>query len=728
MRALRATVGAAFTVFGGIRTRTGQTIALIPQYLAGLLWLLSQTFQDLARHGYGQNAAVYACLRLLSQAVPEPPLIAYSVDNTGELKDPLPWDSDLAKLIRTPNELMTEYEMHEVITLHLGIIGRSTWLKERNNAGQIIALWPLRPDRVGPIYSVSPIPGQKVLEGWSYLVPGTVQYVPIARNDVFFCNLADPGGESGGIVEGLGPLQVLATEVGADNEATKFVGALLANYGQPGVVITTTTPIRDPDQAKLIKQAFMQEFGGARRGVPAILDSGADIKPLGFNLKDLEFPGVRAVSESRIAAAFGVPAILVGLKTGLESGIRATISEQREYFAETTLANYWQRISTAFTRDVASEFGDNIVCRFDLANVKALQAQGRYELDRTAEGFAKGAVTVDEYREKVLQLPPIGGDLGASVFMAGNGQFIQAENYVEPNPWLAVSNQADDATDEDQRAIQEAERIARQAAKKPNGTSGPQSTPPANGKPTNGTANGKTLVLARKATTATPRHQQLARMHADRQVQEAADHHEGTIAAYLEALGGHIVQQIQAQGRKAGNEPTIPAGMTQTLHNLLDSLWVDVMAQAHHDAGATLGLNIAYDVTNPEIKNVLDQIANRVTMIDDTTRQEIRDAVDRATSQGQTIDELAKNLRQSHAFSPTRARMISRTETANAYSKGAVMAYKKSGVVSKVHVLDGTDFDDACRAANGQTWELDYAFAHPIEHPNCTRAFAPVVD
>src|SRR5206468_2572086 len=106
------------------------------------------------------------------------------------------------------------------------------------------ALWPLRPDRVGPIYSTSDAEGEHVLAGWSYLVPGTSNYLGLPRRDVLTFNFPDPSGDSGGIVEGLGPLQVLASEVGADNEATKFVGSLLANSAVPGVVLTTKTPLK----------------------------------------------------------------------------------------------------------------------------------------------------------------------------------------------------------------------------------------------------------------------------------------------------------------------------------------------------------------------------------------------------------------------------------------------------------------------------------------------------
>jgi HK97 family phage portal protein len=425
-------IGNALSAVGGIASSGGRSLTLVPTFLHNLLWIISQKFLDLATSAYGQNAAVYACLRLLSQSVPEPPLVAHFVDVNGKTGDPIPWRHPLSRLIREPNELMTEYEMWELTVLHLGITGISTWFKERNNRGEIIALWPLRPDRIGPIYSVEAVEGQKVIKGWSYQIPGTSEYLPIARQDVWFVNLANPAGDSGGLVEGLGPLQVLSMEVGADNEATRFVGAMLANYAAPGVILTTKNAIRNKEEASIIKAGFMREFGGSRRGVPGVVDAETTVTQIGFNLQQLEFPAVRSISESRIAAAFGVPAILAGLNVGLEAGIRATISEQREYFAETTLANYWVRLSTSFTRDVAREFDERIACEFDLRKVKALQAQFRQETERVSSAYAQAAVTVDEYREKVLNLPPFGGDLGASVLVPNSGTLTLTTGYKQP--------------------------------------------------------------------------------------------------------------------------------------------------------------------------------------------------------------------------------------------------------------------------------------------------------
>lgn len=390
-----------------VRGTTKQTLSLVANWLANALWLIDSKFLNLAKEAYGKNAIVYACLRLLSQSVPEPPLKAYQTQGTE--KTALDDDHELVRLIHQPNQLMTEYEFWELTTIHCAISGRSVWWKERNNAGKIIGLWPLRPDRVGPIYASGEDTENKVIRGYSYQVPSSGSFIPIPRKDVIAFNLPDPASESGGIVEGLGPAQVIAPEISADNEATSFVGTLLANYAMPGVLLKMKRDVRDEAEAMQIKAHFRSEFGGSRRGTPGILDAETDVKEMGFNLQQLEFPGVRNNTESRICAAFGVPPVLVGVNVGLRAGGGlgggGVVTQLRMFFTETTLMNYWRRFSDQYTSDVATEYGEGIVCEFDLSNVIALAPRRQEQLAPIKEAFVVGVVTRNEYRN-VLRLPP----------------------------------------------------------------------------------------------------------------------------------------------------------------------------------------------------------------------------------------------------------------------------------------------------------------------------------
>ena len=69
----------------------------------------------------------------------------------------------------------------------------------------------------------------------------------------------------------------------------------------------------------------------------------------------------------------------------------------------------------------------------------------------------------------------------------------------------------------------------------------------------------------------------------------------------------------------------------------------------------------------------------------------------------------------------TYTRMLVRTKTATAYNAGSLTKYVEEGI-TRVTVFDGTEDDQACAEANGQTWTVRFASQHPLEHPNCRRA------
>jgi len=93
---------------------------------------------------------------------------------------------------------------------------------------------------------------------------------------------------------------------------------------------------------------------------------------------------------------------------------------------------------------------------------------------------------------------------------------------------------------------------------------------------------------------------------------------------------------------------------------------------------------------------------------------------------GEGIEQLARRLRDLPAFNQARGRVVARTELALSSNQAALSSYRASGVVVGVRVLDG-DYDSACAAMNGRVFTLGQAPA-ALQHPNCVRAFAPLLD
>lgn len=168
-------------------------------------------------------------------------------------------------------------------------------------------------------------------------------------------------------------------------------------------------------------------------------------------------------------------------------------------------------------------------------------------------------------------------------------------------------------------------------------------------------------------------------------------------------------------------------GSADDLEERMRDFYPGVMKLAYEQTGRTLPVDVAFDLSNPAIKKTIRQLAKKVRNVTETTREEIRAIIDRGTEAGLAPSEMAKQIRErGEIASKTRSLTIARTESAVAYSTGTVLACKEAGI-EKVEVLDSDD-DEECAAANGQIWTLEEAQANPIAHPNCTRAFAPVVD
>jgi hypothetical protein len=168
----------------------------------------------------------------------------------------------------------------------------------------------------------------------------------------------------------------------------------------------------------------------------------------------------------------------------------------------------------------------------------------------------------------------------------------------------------------------------------------------------------------------------------------------------------------------------VTEGEAVLLGETLTPLQLRVLGEVQRLVVAELG--IAFDLDDPATREYLRQAGTNIVGITDTTRAAVQDALIAGQAEGEGIDALARRLRDLPAFNAPRGRVVARTELGTSQNLAAIESYRASGVVVGVRVLDG-DYDAACQAMNGRTFPLDRAPA-PLEHPNCTRALAPVTD
>lgn len=173
-------------------------------------------------------------------------------------------------------------------------------------------------------------------------------------------------------------------------------------------------------------------------------------------------------------------------------------------------------------------------------------------------------------------------------------------------------------------------------------------------------------------------------------------------------------------------DPTIGMDDGERIARLMRPFHQALIEDAFLDA-SDAGVDATFSLDNPYVQTVLDQLAKQVRAVAETTKDEIRMLVGQQAGNGWSNEELAQAIIDAGVTrSATRAMTISRTESGNGYNRGAIAAYRTADV-THVDVLDGDD-DPICAAANGARWTLEEAEQNPLGHPNCTRAFSPVVE
>ena len=104
---------------------------------------------DLKNLGNGEsNSAVTSCLQVLGISFSEATLEVCSIDENGD-KMTLPMHP-LTILMRRPNPYMSGDVIQNYIINAMHVHGNAYLLKQKNNSGELIALYPLMPSSVTP--------------------------------------------------------------------------------------------------------------------------------------------------------------------------------------------------------------------------------------------------------------------------------------------------------------------------------------------------------------------------------------------------------------------------------------------------------------------------------------------------------------------------------------------------------------------------------------------------
>ena len=349
---------------------------------------------DVSTMGNGaSNSAVVACLQTLGMSFSEATLMVKEFDKDGLQQELI--NHPFTMLMRRPNPYMSGDIVQQYIINAMHISGDAYLIKQKNNAGQLVALYPLMPEQVTAKGN-----DDELITHYEY--DTNTKSVLVTPQDMVHIRL---GLDQTNHRQGFAPLRSVLREIYGDESAGQMATALLANSGVPNVVIS---PKQDfgltETEAEQVQRAFKQKVGGKNRGMPLVLSGSMDVKKMAFSPTELDIGTLRRVPEERISAVLGVPAILAGLGAGLDRATYSNASELREFFTESKLIPLWKQIAEELTQQVLLrdyDVSDGTCTEYDFADVRALQADQDALYSRMNVGVQGGWITIKEAREQV---------------------------------------------------------------------------------------------------------------------------------------------------------------------------------------------------------------------------------------------------------------------------------------------------------------------------------------
>ena len=257
------------------------------------------------------HSAVYACVKVITETIAILPIeiFQHTRDTNGDIQGKkLAQNHRLYPLLHElPNPEMTAVEVIEAMVGHVLLRGNSYAHVLRNNAGQIIEIWPLRPDRVW-VY-------RKLGEKGEALPGGDLEYIytPYAGTPIKFdeSEIWHVKGLSSDGLLGYSPVQLQAEAIGGAIAADKYGNRFFANDARPGGVYTHPGTLSDKAYARLMDAINTQHKGFTNAHKALLLEEGTSWQQVGLSPDQAQFLQTREWSLAEMARIFRVSPRLV---------------------------------------------------------------------------------------------------------------------------------------------------------------------------------------------------------------------------------------------------------------------------------------------------------------------------------------------------------------------------------------------------------------------------------
>ena len=642
-------------IFG---TKASATTRLDVQSTMGsqAVWT-NRNYRDLAREGYEHSTWVFACINALTRQTAYVRPLLYRERRGGAMEE-LDTHPILDLLSRPNDEQALEKFIEEAYATYL-VSGNAYIERVGLENRPPLELYVKRPDRM-KVYAGN---AEQRIGGYDYQINGEkLRFKPWQILHLKTWSPLDDW-------YGLSPLAAAARGVDVFNAGQAHNLALLQNGARPSGAWVNSSTMTD-DQFRRLREQIDDATRVNNRGRPLLLEGGISWQELGVNPRDLDFLAGQEDAARQIHAAYGVHPVLTGLQSG-------TFENQREAIrnlVNLTVFPFLDMLFGELTRWITPAYGEGFRISFDKNAFPAFSDDESELMTRARDAYRDGIITLNEARAMIGYESVDEGEVFAFTPRSGNEMNLinlASEPVLQTKSTDApTDNRVIDDEDDEYYMTWKARDNLRQ-------------------------------VWEMRLQLAAEKGFKAQRRRINEAMRDAT-----TDTAELLAMDAILIDDFDEL------RETWLAAMLDSGKMTLDELKTQRRLVDPEDYGIFREIfGLAFDEV---LEAAATRTADLVTLIDDTTRREIRDLMGDSFRQGLSIPNIAARIDQLYLdeIIPNRSTVIARTEAIRSSNYGNLKAAEGTGLTLTKRWVATRDLRtrEGHWNADGQTVPLDATF------------------
>lgn len=583
------------------------------------------------------------------------------------------------EVLERANDEDTQFDLIEAAFVYLNLVGENYFEKARNRFGDVRELHSINPDVISPIPDKS---GSRRVRAYRMRIGG--DDVEIPASEIIPTRVFNPQTP----YRGTSPVAPVRREIASDVQAALYNLSLLQQGAKTGGILSPEPGVYFSEERfkRLVSGLSEQTAGAQNAGRMLVLPEGLTFIPDSQTLRDMDFLNLRKFGRECVAAAIGVPPMLIN---DFDSATYANSEQQLKAFWDYVGKPWLKKLYGSLNEHwVHPDVSTEIKIVPDIIGIDAMVDSEESRVTTTSTLYQSGIITQNEARQRMGYGPVTGGDL-----------FMLPLNL-------------DPATSPEERRDRE--------DSKPEPTATPTAVAPDDqadgpadgGQPEELTMPSKAFASAKADLLDDDARKALQEAHLkalNREEDRLAGLTLGFLAGQqkrtldlLRDVGPRLILEewsVEAETRRAFEElgPEMARILIESGERQLSRLgrtrerggrW----RRRKNAAEEIAELFIQWDLGNPQLQEFLkNEFFGHLNDINAQTLKDLKRAMSLGVELGEGVSELFVRIEEMSSFSQLRAERIARTETIGAVNKGALESFVSNGTPLKswLSVRDG---------------------------------------